>query len=411
MLFLGHSLNLTRLTLPSVLIIAYIFLMSVPSIKWFCDSTYHIRYTYFLAVQSVPILLSLGVRVANVFFRHPSKTITGFLSSSLSKTRRDSFAFLFYILLFFLSILIIAAYILTSDYVPLLGSLVKYGEMSSELVRSSIYREPDTIQYAHALTVRFFLPFCLLYSYFMAYVYKGRWKYLFWITLLLTLFASLLTFERVYVMSLFIFLILAFYLKNNRLLLKANFIIFSLAIFVSAIISRTQYNLPLDLKSIWNTLIRFFIRRIWLDPSYMAYIHFEKFNDTATFLHGKSIRLLSLFGVEFHHTVSPSFVAELWINFGWFGVIIGTIIIGFILQLIQLMLFRKKSILTLIIYTMLLLNAVWLIYGHVLSTMVVSVYLLSVIFLFFLLPIVEGAVGGRRCLVPRISHPNISKVD
>ena len=429
---LGHTLKLTRLTLLSFFIIAYIILMSFPSIVWFYSSTHHIRYTYFLAVQSVPLLLLLGGSLANLFFRDSSRIIKGFLSLSLTKTRRDSYLFSFYILMLFSSILIIAALILNADYVPLFGSLTGYGKMSGELVRQSIYRVPDSIQYAHALALRIFLPFCLLYSYFMASINKRGWKYTFWITFLLMLFSSLLTFERAYPLSLFILLALGVYFKNNQLIPRSQFsaiskmnlvskskirfaiiilAIFALAVFVGAVISRAQYNLPLSLRSIWNTLILFLIRRIWLDPSYMAYIHFEEFNNATTFLLGKSIRLLSLFGVEFQHTVSPSFVADLWINFGWFGVIIGTIIIGFILQFIQLWLFRKKSISNLIIYIILLLNAVWLIYGHVLSTMVVSVYLLSVLFLLFLLPIIEGAVGIRRSSVPIVSHPNTSKAD
>ncbi|MFH1974977.1 MAG: O-antigen polymerase [Pseudomonadota bacterium] len=399
-MFLGSSLKLTRLTLPSFFIVAYIILMSLPSIKWFYNSTHPIRYTYFLAVQSVLISFPLGVLLANVLFLNPYRPyriVKDFLYSSLSKTRHDSYMFPFWILMFLSSILTVTIYILTSDYVPLLGSFVAYGEMGGEMLRSSIYREPDTIHYAHAMMVRFFLPFCLLYSYFMAYVYKGRWKYLFWITLLWAMFASLLTFERVYFFSLFIFLVLAIYFKNNQLISKIHFLskskirlvifilaIMSLAMLVGGIVSRTQYNLPLDLTSIWNTAERFFISRVLLDPSYMAYIYFEEFNNPSTFLYGKSIRLLSLFGVEFHHTVSPSFVAELWLNFGWFGVLMGTTVIGFILQFIQLRLFRKKSIPTLSFYIILLLNGAWIIYGHVLATMVVSVYLLSVLFLFAL---------------------------
>lgn len=429
---LGHSLKLSRLTLPSFFIVAYIILMPLPSIIWFYHSVHRIRYTYFLAVQSVLISFPLGVGLANIFFRHPARVITDFLSPSLSKTRHDSYLLPFYTFMLFSSILIIAALALTMDYVPLFGALTGYGKISGKLVRHSIYRVPDSIHYAHALAMRMLLPFCLLYSYFMAYLYKRGWKCTFWITVLFGSFSSLLTFERVYPLSLFVLLALAVYFKNSQQISNIHrpsmseiFIvsksrirfavlilaIFVLAIFAGAIISRTQYNLPLDLRSLWNALIAFPIRRIWLNPSYMAYIHFEEFNNAPTFLYGRSIRLLSLFGVKFHHTVSPSFVADLWINFGWFGVIIGTIIIGFILQFIQLWLFRRKSIPTLIIYIMLLLNAVWLIYGHVLSTMVVSVYLLSILFLLFLLPIVEEAMGVMRSGVPIPRHLDASKVD
>jgi oligosaccharide repeat unit polymerase len=410
-IFLGNSLKLSRLTLPSFFICAYIILMSLPSVIWFYGTNQPIRYTYFLAVQSVLISFPLGVLLANVLFidlSKPSRIVKGFLYSSLSKTRHDLYIFPFWILMFCLSILIAAFYILTSNYVPLIGALTAYGKMPGELVRPSIYWAGDFIHYAHALAARFFLPFCLLYSYFMAYIYKGVWKYLFWITLLLVMFIFLLTFDRSYPLSVFLFLAFAVYFKiKNIQLISMNsfpstpkihtastakarlaisiFVIFVLAMVAGGIISITQYNRPLNLIAIWKTSINF-IDRVLLDASFMAFVYFEQFNNPSTFLYGKSIHVIlsSLFGVEFHPTVSPSFVAELWLNFGWFGVLLGTTIIGFILQFIQLRLFRKKSIPTLSFYIILLLNGAWIIYGHVLATMVVSVYLLGILFLIFL---------------------------
>lgn len=412
-IFLGNSLKLTHLTLPSFFIIIYILLMSLPSILWFYSSTTKpSRYTYFLAMQSVLISFPLGVLLANALFLDPSipsRIVKDFSYSSLVKTRHDSYIFPFWILMLFSSIIIVIIYILFASYVPLIGAIVAYGEMPSELVRSSMYDQGDALHYAHALMSRFFLPFCIMYSYFMAYIYKGRWKYLFLITILLAMFTFFLTFDRVYPLEAFILLILATYFKNknNQLISTSRFpstfkihlvstskirlaiyilAILALAMVAGGVVSRTQYNLPLNLTVIWNTSIGFLIDRVFLDASYMSYIYFETVNNPNLFLHGKSLHVLisSLFGVEFYPTISPSFVAELWINFGWFGVLVGTTIIGFILQFIQLWLFRKKSIPTLSFYILLLLNGTWIIYGHILATMVISVYLLSVLFLMFL---------------------------
>jgi len=422
-IFLGNTLNLTRLTLPSFFMIAYIILMSLPSIIWFYSLAYPIRYTYFLAIQSVLISFPLGVLLANELFINPcipSRIIKDFFYSSLLKTRHDSYIYPSWILMLFSSILIMTIYILTSNYVPLFGAFTAYGEMPGDIVRRSIVQEGDFIHYAHALISRFFLPFCLLYSYFMAYIYKGRWKYLFWITLLLAILTFSLTFDRVYPFGVFILLGLAIYFKNknNQLISTTRFpstskihllsrskirlAVFILAILavgmvIGGIVSRVQFNLPLNLTIIWNTSIGFFIDRVLLDASYMARVYFQAFNNPSTFLYGKSIHPLisSLFGVDFYPTISPSFVAELWINFGWFGVLMGSTFIGFILQFIQLRLFRKKSIPTLSLYIILLLNGAWIIYGHILATMVVSVYLLSVLFLIFL--------KRRRVILPFVS--------
>jgi len=413
--FLGNSLKLTRLTLPSFFLIAYIILMSFPSIIWFFVSVHPIRYTYFLAIQSVLILFPIGVFLANVFFHYPSRIIINFLSSSLSKKRRDSYIFPFFILMFIFSILITVVYIFSSRYIPLIGSLTKYGEVGAEAVRFSIYEESNVLHYLLALVLRMFLPFCLLFSYFMNYVYKKRWRVIFWFVILpLAVFASLLTFERIYSFSLFILLILAIYFKNYQTISKSPFLliskskillskfkirlaifflgIFILAIFIGGVVSKTQYNLPFGSAGtfISNTTKGFFLNRVLLDPSHMAYLQFEEFNNPTTFLYGKSIRILSLFGFEFQPvSAAPSFISELWLNFGWLGIIIGVITIGFTLQLIQLIFFREKSIPILSFYIILLLNGAWIIYGHILSTMVVSVYLIAILFLFFLLSIKE----------------------
>jgi hypothetical protein len=409
--FLGSSLKLFRLTLPSFFLNVYIVLMSLPAVIWFYGTTDAIRYTYFLAMQSVLISFPLGVLLANMLFVNsaiPSRIIKDFLYSNLSKTRQDSYILPFWILMIFFTILMATFYISTSHYVPLIGALTAYGQMPGELVRPSIYLAGGVIHYAHALAARFFLPFCLLYSYFMAYIYKGRWKYIFWVVLLLTVVIFLLTFDRSYPFSVFLFLALATYfkIKNSQLISTTRFppvskihlrstptiriavsifALLALAMVVGGIITVTQWNRPLNLMMVWKASIGF-IDRVLLDASFMAFVYFEQFNNPTTFLYGKSFHVLlsSLFGVEFYPTVSPSFVAELWLNFGWSGVLIGSAIIGFILQFIQLSLFRRKSIPTLSFYIILLLNGAWIIYGHLLATMVVSVYLLSILFLIFL---------------------------
>jgi len=410
-LLLGRSLELTHFTLPSFFIIIYIFLMSLPSIIWFCSLTYPIRYSYFFAIQSVPILFLLGVMAANAVFRHPSSIVRGFLSSSLTKTRQDSCVFPFYLVTVLSSIVIVTVYISVADYVPLIGSFTRYGEMEGQIVRHSIYKVPEIIQYAYALTVRFFLPFCVLYAYLMAYVCKGRWRYSFLIMFCLALFSSMMSLERSNTLGLFILLILAHYSIKNVLIAKKQATILVVALIVGGLMHRAQYQLDINLKNIMGYMVGFFISRIWLDPSYMTFVAFNEYNYATTFLYGKSIRVLSLFGVEHVHFSSVGFVGDLWANFGPLGVIIGTIIIGFILQFIQLRFFKKKSILTLMIYIMLLLNGAWLMYGSVLSTMVVSVYLLSILLLLVFLPIIEGAVGVERSIVPMVSHPNTSKED
>src|SRR5438128_2134955 len=124
-------------------------------------------------------------------------------------------------------------------------------------------------------------------------------------------------------------------------------------------------------------MITFLVSRVFLDPSYMTFLAFFQYNDTTTFLHGKSIRLLAPLLGEYQPFSSVGFVGDLWANFGWLGVIIGGVFIGFLLQFVQVKFLKQKSLATTMIYVMLVLNSLWIMYGSILSTMVVSAFVLS----------------------------------
>jgi hypothetical protein len=372
--FVGGTLRLSQLTVPSLFISAYLFIVPIPSIIWFCGSTNPIRYTYLLAVDCVPILFLLGVVAANGFFRNPATIISSFLSAKLSKTRMDGYFLPFFRLMFVASILITAVYLVGADYVPLLGSIRQYGSRQGEDVRLSIYSASDMVIYTYALTVRLFLPFCVLYSYLAAQVYKGKWRYRFWIMLGMALFIASLPLERSPTLGLFLILMVGYYFKNNMSISKKHIAILGAAMFVGGMIHRMQYQIEIAAGDVGNYMTDFLMKRIWLDPAYMTFIAFQDFNYSKGFLNGSSIRLFTLFGVTYQSFSSIGFLGDLWANFGWFGVILGTILIGFLLQFVQLTFFKKKSISTLVLYGLLLVNAPWMLYGSVLSTMVISVY-------------------------------------
>ena len=61
--FLGQSLKLSRVTLPSVFLGAYFLFMAIPSVLWFSVSNHPIKFTYLVAMQIVPIVFLIGVRL------------------------------------------------------------------------------------------------------------------------------------------------------------------------------------------------------------------------------------------------------------------------------------------------------------------------------------------------------------
>jgi O-antigen polysaccharide polymerase Wzy len=403
---LGNTLQLRRPSIPSFFVAIYIVLMSLPATVWFYATPQDpIRYTYFLAMQSVLWTFPFGMVCANIVYgdlSKPARVVRRFFSDSLEKSLDDRRALRYWVLMILASTIVATVYLMTSPYVPLIGAITSYGVAEASTVRRAVVAEGVTIHYGHALTARLFLPFCLLYAYFMAYLYGGRWRLLFWPTLGVAAFVSALTFDRMFPFSVMLFLVLAVYFKYSDLDLKAaaqgrsarrrlsklrllGYVIalLSISMLVGGIVSLTQFNKPIDLEIIQVESIAFFINRVGLDPSYMAYLYFMEFNEPSKFVYGKSIHVLvsRAFGVEFYPTISPSFVAELWVNFGWLGVLVGSALVGFVLQLIQVCLFDRKTVPALSLYLIMLLNGAWIIYGHLLATMVISVYVPSILIL------------------------------
>ena len=408
---LGRSIRLTRPTLPTFFLLAYVVLMALPAVVWFYASPADpIRYVYFLAMQSVLVTFPLGMLFANALFADLStgpRIVRQFHASPLTKSVDDGYASRAWLAMLVAAVAVAAIYLVTSSYVPLIGALTAYGQVAGSIVRSSIFWEGDAMHYAHALTVRLLLPFCLVYAYFMADVYGKRWRILFWCTLAVAAFVSSMTFDRTYPFSVVLFLALAIFFKYQTRLEQrrrgraarrrpqmmsrlglAGWMVVMLAasMLVGGLISRVQYNQSLSLEIVRDTAVGFFVDRVLLDASYMAYIYFEEFNSASTFLYGQSLHVLisRFFGVDFYPTISPSFVAELWLNFGWAGVLVGSGLVGFVLQYIQVRFFARKTIPVLSFYVVMLLNGGWIIYGHLLATMVISVYVSGILFIIFL---------------------------
>lgn len=405
---LGRALRVKRLTIPSFFILMYIGLMSLPSIVWFYASPNDpIRYTYFATMQSVLVVFPVGVMFANAMFGRLSNPpqVARFFTVPLQKTPDDRYALRYWVLMILASMAVTVVYLMTSSYVPLIGAFTSYGEADASVVRRAIVAEGVTIHYGHALTARLLLPFCLLYAYFMAHLYGGWWRLLFWPALAVAAFVSSLTFDRMFPFSVLLFLVLAVYFKHDdvtvraaasgdrtrRGLSTARLALYVVALLlvgmlVGGIVSLTQFNKPMDLEIIRVTATDFLFNRVVLDPSYMAYLYYVEINEPSKFLHGKALHVLvsRALGVEFYPLISPSFVASLWANFGWSGVLFGSALIGFVLQLVQVVVFDKKTIPALTCYIIMLLNGAWIIYGHLMATMVFSVYAPSILILMHL---------------------------
>jgi len=392
---LGRAMRLRDLTLPGFFVALYVAIVAVPSVIWYSLSLHPTRHTAFIAVHLVPTLFLIGVVGATSCFAEPGKIVQQFQRSRLLPAAEDMDLLPVYVVMLGCSVVIAGVYVMTADYVPLLVSVTSYGEIFGSDVRHGIYRSPEAMQYAFAIAVRFLLPVCLMYSYFVAALHKRSWWGLFAVTLLWALFCALLTLERSNSLGIFFVLAMAVYIKGGMSISKRYAVVVLGAALVGGLVHRAQYQLDINPGEILSYMFSFFASRVYLDPSYMTFAAFQEYNDVVGFLDGRSIRVLSLLGLEYQSFSSVGFLGDLWANFGWLGVVVGSVVMGFLLQFIQLACFRRRSVAVVIVHVLLLVNAVWLMYGSVLSLMVITVYVLSGLLAFALAVVGQARRGGR----------------
>lgn len=393
-ILLNDSLKFTSFTLPSFFLVVYIVVIIFPSMLIFSTMTDPIKYTFFLAVQSVLITFPLGVALANLKEHNPNKIIRDYVNSKIDKSPIDLKLLPIYHKLIKISVIVLLLFVIFSNNIQLI-EIIKAYPTAIDIVRLKFIENelPKLIHYLFEIVRRFILPVCLIYVYMLSILYKSKWKFRFKILFLYSLIVNALTLDRGPIIALFAIMILSYLLAKNRLLIKIiniKIILIILITFtIAGLISIGQYQSNFTYKLLFENVLYVFFFRVIQDPSYMASLAFTTFNSNTSFLYGANIRLFSFLpGYYYAESLGTnplvaapvSFIGDLWRNWGWPGVIIGSIFIGYIYQLIQLKLFRRKNIMSLTLQIVLLLNATWIIWGNTLGIMTTSVFLFSILF-------------------------------
>lgn len=384
----GDALRFSRPTLPSLFLFAYIALMAVPSVKWFFEAPSAVNIRYLFSVQSVLAAFPFGVALAVCITRNASVHTKAFLYGVLQKTKADKAAFPFFLFFLISTIPILFLYAYYAHRIQLLDILRSASpSVGAEEFRFAQKEVPDFVHILFEFLRRFALPFSMLYAYFLSSFSGISWKRAFWVLFAVTLLTSSLTLDRAEPVALFIMLIFAHilikktsvfaFMRNAKLLGIA-----ALAMVAGGLISIFQYQGTFSVSRAIATTWHVFFSRIFLDPSFMALRAFREFPDVSDFLHGSSIKLLGLVsGTEAVSYYPASFVGDLWRNFGFWGVVIGSMGFGFFFQYVQDAFFQRKSAFTLSVYVIFLVNAIWLIFGNALGTVSLMVFAFGLILL------------------------------
>lgn len=396
-LALRRTLSFRYLTIPSVFIAAYIVMMALPAISMYAAMDNPIRIHFLGAVESVLIVFPLGLACANLFERRPADVIHLYCTTPLKKTPADLRMVPFFRLVLLSAIPILALFFIYSSQIQLVEVIAAYPtNVDKTAFRFAQNDLPQAIHYAFELLRRMLLPICTMFSFFMSLTAGGRWSVIYWSLFLATFVVASLTLDRAPPSAFFVMMLIAWMVSGRKGLFAAALRLRTLRVAAAVgmcggVISVFQYQSDFTwarvLSNIWYVLSY----RIIQDPAFMAAVYsFQNFPNEADMLGGSHIRLFSLFGQTYFESLEfdprfpaapVTFVGDLWRNWGWEGVLLGTFTIGFLYQLLQLKLFREKTPTSATFHVLLLINCMWIIPGNFLGIMTTSIILLSVAFL------------------------------
>lgn len=391
---LKQSLSFHYPTIPSVFIAAYIVMMALPAIPMYAAMDNPVRTQFLAAIESVLIIFPLGLSFANLFEKRPAHVIRLYCTTPLKATSADVWMLPFFRLVLLSAIPILALFFVYSSQVQLVEVLFAYPTNADKTTFRFAQNDlPQVIHFAFELLRRMLLPICTMFAFFMSLTIGGRWSIIYWPLFFTTFLVASLTLDRAPPSAFFVMMLMAWMVSGRKSLFAAALRFRTLRVAATVgvcggIISVFQYQSDFTwdrvLSNIWYVLSY----RIIQDPAFMAAVYsFQNFPNESDMLGGSHIRLFSLFGQTYVESLDSdprfpaapvTFVGDLWRNWGWEGVILGTFFIGFIYQLLQLKLFREKTPTTATFHVLLLINCIWIIPGNFLGIMTTSIILLSV---------------------------------
>ncbi len=376
------TVPLGQLTIPAFFIILYAALMALPAM-WMTPNLTEARYTYVAAVFSVLVALPVGVLIADQVFPQDRMVARTFLSSVPPSDARAIPRATLYVS-FLLGIAGLALYVYYSRGIPLLESMRGGGAGPSKVdLRFAENLLPESVQFAYEMSRRLLLPFAMLFALLAWRVTaRGSWLLAFLPLFALSVIGSALALDRAPAFTVVVMVLLASLVTQGasvrRLIDGRVLALLAAASVIGGFISIFQYRGTFSVELLANTAWYVATRRVFQDAAYMASLTFSAYTDPSTLLFGKSMRLLSYLGFESVPAPPSGFVADLWRNFGWPGVVLGSVLLGFVMHTVQVKVFRVASIPTHALYVITIVGFAWLIYGNALGTVTTAVPALAI---------------------------------
>ncbi|MEC7848605.1 MAG: O-antigen polymerase [Candidatus Neomarinimicrobiota bacterium] len=342
-------------SIPSSIVAAFTVFISIPSIYILMikDNPNEIQYYYSIIIFYLifPMGLYLGKSIRMI----DEVKVKKLLISKVAKSYNDKYYYEILIILFSISMLIFCGYLMRVNELPLIelirnpGSSTRYFFMREEALK--LLEMSRLEKYMFIWLRSLFIPIGIVGSLYLMLEYrKKKYNVLFILFFIVGLIINSITLEKFPIAAIFVAIGTFYLLKKDHISFRFMLLFVFLILTGPLLIT---YLLIIEREGIFEIIFWSYIDRLFVIPSEVLFYYFEIFPDIHPFLFGSSSQLFSWMHTEGTFPIS-NYVAKIWWNmpdtsgsanavyignywsdFGWYGVIISTIILGFIAHLLQ----------------------------------------------------------------------------
>jgi oligosaccharide repeat unit polymerase len=366
-----HSLvpmfSVKQVTVPATLYWMFFLRVYLPSHVIFLENQGSARIKYITGVWIVLLFIPAGMLFAQLIFRSGRCNTVNFFNRMTSDTiALPRYNNLWFVGLLILSLSVMAYHISILRTLPIFallrnpGQALLFTEAREESFKTLVV--PGSMKYLMMWTRAIFFPLLTMLCWGAYRISRKRkWLRRGLLVLSLSLFYASITLAKGPVAKFVLALILFYWLwYAEKLSLWTIFTSVGLVFSYPFLVNFLKYGKNIVLSDILATLSGLWYRVFYITAQ-MPYLYFELFPIQGKFLGGRSIGLLSrLTGQEFFNTstyvyqyffggrietgyANSAFIGDLYADFGMIGVLMGTLLFGFVLQILQIYMERQPK--------------------------------------------------------------------
>ena len=376
-----YIFNLRRGTITAFWYVSYLAMIFFPAFGVYSDQEGPYRARYLFAVESVLITVPLGWWAANLWSGFRREEIDRFFESSIEDIVTGRLLMRRWRLFLVICLAFTGAYLAEVKAIPLFYLIRNPGEaFQAAILREESFKLLDSpLLYFYQLVRVALYPILILIALGSYLRFRQRrWLVMLMVASISGLFFASLTLAKAPVALIFLLIGVFLYLYRRGSLSRKTVaivlvLVFAFPLFVVIFAfsgGSGEIVTPLAAMVAIGS-------RLFSIPAEAVYYYFEYFPDQVKYLHGRSIdKLARVMGVPpfdtanaiglyaFNSgadsiTANAAFIADLNADFGMWGVILGGLLVGVVMQAVQIFILRRrKTVVTLACFSFLII-AFW----------------------------------------------------